>query len=89
MAVLADTSVWVDHLRLGDARLAVLLEAGEIMIHAFVIGEVALGSLAARTTVLALLDGLEAARSLNRRRFGCSSRDTGCSDAESVMSMRI
>ena len=61
MAVLADTSVWVDHLRLGDPKLAALLKSSEIVIHAFVIGEIALGSFAARATVLALLDGLEAA----------------------------
>jgi predicted nucleic acid-binding protein len=52
------TWVWVDHLRSGDARLAELLHAGRIAAHAFVVAEIALGSLRARTGVLGLLDGL-------------------------------
>ena len=56
--ILADTSVWVDHLRSGDARLAELLHAGRIVGHALVVAEIALGSLRDRTRVLSLLDGL-------------------------------
>ena len=56
--ILAETSVWVDHLRAGDARLAELLRAGLIVCHAFVIAEIALGSLRDRSRVLGLLDGL-------------------------------
>jgi predicted nucleic acid-binding protein len=56
--ILADTSVWVDHLRSGDARLAELLQAGHIVGHALVVAEIALGSLRDRTRVLMLLDGL-------------------------------
>jgi predicted nucleic acid-binding protein len=56
--ILADTSVWVDHLRSGDARLAELLQAGRIVGHALVIAEIALGSLRDRTRFLSLLDGL-------------------------------
>lgn len=41
--ILADTSVWVDHLRSGDLRLAALLEAGKVLAHPFVLGELALG----------------------------------------------
>jgi predicted nucleic acid-binding protein len=59
--ILADTSVWVDHLRRGDARLAALLESAEILIHPFVIGEIAMGSLADRATVIELLHGLPSA----------------------------
>jgi predicted nucleic acid-binding protein len=58
--ILADTSVWVDHLRTGDHRLADLLEAGQIACHPWVVGEIALGSLRARDRVLGLLDGLPA-----------------------------
>ena len=43
--ILADTSVWVDHLRSGDTRLAELLGAGRIVGHALVVAEIALGSL--------------------------------------------
>jgi predicted nucleic acid-binding protein len=56
--ILADTSVWVDHLRSGDARLAELLHAGRIVGHALVVAEIALGSLRDRAGVLSLLDGL-------------------------------
>ncbi len=58
--ILADTSVWVDHLRSGDAELARRLEAAEVVTHPWVIAELALGRLAARETVLGLLDGLPA-----------------------------
>ena len=43
--ILADTSVWIDHLRSGDNGLAVLLEDNQIMMHPFVIGEMAPGNL--------------------------------------------
>jgi predicted nucleic acid-binding protein len=56
--ILADTSVWVAHLRSGDARLADLLRAGRIVCHPLVAAEIALGSLRDRSGVLALLDGL-------------------------------
>lgn len=56
--ILADTSVWVDHLRAGDEGLSALLKAGRVVCHPFVVAEVALGSLRDRTTVLGLLDGL-------------------------------
>lgn len=56
--ILVDTSVWVDHLRRGDARLVELLESGAVLMHPFVIGEIACGSLADRQTVLDLLQDL-------------------------------
>ena len=56
--ILADTSVWIDHLRAGDPALSEHLHAGEIAIHPLVIAEIALGSLGNRATVLALLDSL-------------------------------
>ena len=59
--ILVDTSVWVDHLRRGDARLAGLLEGGNVVMHPFVLGEIACGSLADRSTVLELLRDLPSA----------------------------
>jgi predicted nucleic acid-binding protein len=56
--ILADTSVWVDHLRRGDARLIALLESASVIIHPFIVGEIACGSLADRGTVLELLQDL-------------------------------
>lgn len=59
--ILADTSVWVDHLRRRDGKLAELLEAGQVLQHPFVIGEVALGHLRQRDMVIAALQDLPAA----------------------------
>lgn len=56
--ILVDTSVWVDHLRRGDARLVALLEGASVVMHPFIVGEFACGSLADRQTVLALLRDL-------------------------------
>jgi predicted nucleic acid-binding protein len=53
-----DTSVWVDHLRRGDARLGALLENARVLAHPFVVGEIACGSLSDRTVVLELLGDL-------------------------------
>jgi predicted nucleic acid-binding protein len=60
--ILADTSVWVDHLRGGDATLAALLDSGRILAHPFVIGELALGSLKQRNLVLESLQDLPRAK---------------------------
>jgi predicted nucleic acid-binding protein len=59
--ILVDTSVWVDHLRQGDAELSAQLQAGRVLIHPFVVGELACGSLAKRTEVLGLLQDLPGA----------------------------
>lgn len=49
---LLDTSIWIDHLRKKDAILAHLLDEQQILIHPFVVGELALGSLRQRKQVL-------------------------------------
>lgn len=56
--ILVDTSVWVDHLRAKNDDLAALLDAGAVLAHPFVIGEVALGRLQQRQTVLTALSDL-------------------------------
>jgi len=56
--ILADTSVWVDHLRASDKALVVLLEAGMVLAHPFVTGELALGNLRQREFVLQALADL-------------------------------
>lgn len=53
--ILVDTSVWVDHLRAGNEALAGLLEAGAVLAHPHVIGELALGHLSQREAVLEAL----------------------------------
>jgi predicted nucleic acid-binding protein len=59
--ILVDTSVWVEHLRRGLPRLATLLQEGKVLIHSWVIGELACGNLRNRADVLELLQGLPAA----------------------------
>ena len=59
--ILVDTSVWVDHLRRGDAHLAGLLDGGNVVMHPFVLGEIACGSLAHRSAILELLQNLPGA----------------------------
>ncbi len=56
--ILVDTSVWVDHLRASDERLVGLLDTGRVLAHPFIIGELALGSLARRKTVSSALANL-------------------------------
>jgi predicted nucleic acid-binding protein len=51
--ILADTSVWVDHLRSTDLAFATLLQREVVLMHPFVIGEIAVGNLASRKRTLA------------------------------------
>jgi predicted nucleic acid-binding protein len=50
--ILVDTSVWVDHLRSTDRKLVELLDHGQVLMHPFVIGELALGNLGRRRFIL-------------------------------------
>jgi predicted nucleic acid-binding protein len=60
--ILADTSVWIDYLRSGSKEMRRRLDQGQIVIHPFIIAELALGSLRERTKTLALLDLLPQVR---------------------------
>ena len=60
--ILADTSIWIDHLRSGNKQMREHLEHGQIVIHPFIIAELALGSLQDRVKTLALLDLLPQVR---------------------------
>jgi predicted nucleic acid-binding protein len=60
--ILADTSIWIDHLRSEDQELRKHLTQGNIVIHPFIIAELALGSLKERVKTLALLDLLPQVR---------------------------
>ena len=59
--ILVDTSVWIDHLRRGDEELSLLLDEGQVLVHPFVIGEIACGSLKNRAAVVGHLRRLPAA----------------------------
>lgn len=58
---LVDTSVWSDHLPRRGAAMAHLLEAGEVLAHPFVIGEIACGLFPRRSETLARLSRLPGA----------------------------
>jgi hypothetical protein len=60
--ILADTSVWIDHFRAGDKALEKALHQGQIVVHLWIITELALGSLRDRTKTLAILDLLPGVR---------------------------
>ena len=53
--VLVDTSVWVSHLRDGNARLANLLNDGKVLCHPLIVGELACGNLKDRAVILSFL----------------------------------
>jgi len=61
---LVDTSVWVEHFHLTDAALMAELEAGTVLVHPLVIGELACGVIRNRREVLALLAELPYAPSV-------------------------
>lgn len=56
--VLVDTGVWIDHLRGRSGDLGPALCRGLVLTHAFVIGELACGTLTRRDEVLGLLAAL-------------------------------
>ena len=56
--ILPDTSVWVDHLRRKDETLQARLDERVVLVHPFVIGEVALGHVSHRAEVLLRLHWL-------------------------------
>lgn len=53
--ILADTSVWIDHLTAADETMSVRLDEGLILMHPFVVGELAMGNLRNRIGVLGAL----------------------------------
>jgi predicted nucleic acid-binding protein len=56
--ILADTSIWVDHLARGDETMASLLDAEAVLMHPFIMGEIALGNLPDRVETLSDLNKL-------------------------------
>lgn len=56
--ILVDTSVWIDHFRIGDRALSNLLMEQQVLGHAFVVGELALGSIGQRDAILGNLRDL-------------------------------
>ncbi len=94
--ILVDTSIWIDHLRADDETLDELLFGERVMVHPFVIGELALGNLRQRDALLADLNDLpqarvatdhEVLRFINRHElFG---RGIGYIDAHLLVAVRL
>ena len=55
--ILADTSIWVDHLRNRNPEMEKCLSRGQIVMHPFIVAEISLGSLHNRQKTL---DDMEA-----------------------------
>ena len=65
--VLVDTSVWIDHLRNGNAVLAELLEQNGVVMHPLVLGELACSNLRNRSQLLQLWQNLDSLREINHK----------------------
>ncbi len=96
MVILADTSIWIDHLRVPDPMLVRALQARRIVTHEFVIGELALGSLRNRAAVIAALKDLRRVRPAMAdevlamiENFGLFGRGIGYVDAHLLASVRL
>lgn len=61
MKVLVDSSVWVGHFKQRNDHLAALLEAGVVICHPYIVGEVACGTPPARKAIIGMLSELESA----------------------------
>ena len=56
--ILVDTSVWANHLRTASAQLQFLLEHRRVVMHPFVLGELACGNLPKRSEIITYLNKL-------------------------------
>ena len=94
--ILVDTSVWVDHFRETDPRLGALVDDERLLMHPFVLGELALGTLRQRGTILRSLARLpRATRASDDEVLGLIERHAlpgsgiGYVDAHLVASVRL
>ncbi|MCK5457703.1 MAG: PIN domain-containing protein [Melioribacteraceae bacterium] len=56
--VLVDTSVWIDHLRNSNKELGSLLLNGSVVMHEFILGELAIGNIKNRKEIIDLLQSI-------------------------------
>ena len=59
--ILVDTSIWIAHFRIGGSKLGDLLSQTSVMVHPFVMGELACGNLKHRARILSDLEALPSA----------------------------
>ena len=67
--ILADTSVWIDHFRTENKLLSRLLLQGAIVLHEFILGELAIGNFKNRKEILSLLDSIPKLSKLTHDEF--------------------
>jgi predicted nucleic acid-binding protein len=68
--ILVDSSVWIDHIRAPDERLVDFLSNQQVLMHPYVIGEVALGHIRNRAEWLSELGDLPGVAVCRRRGGG-------------------
>jgi predicted nucleic acid-binding protein len=56
--ILADTSIWVGHLRNRNPEMEKYLSRGQILTHPFIVAELSLGSLRNRQSTLGAMESL-------------------------------
>ena len=94
--ILADTSIWIDHMHAEDLDLRRQLENGQIAMHPFVAGELALGPLPQRRKMLLyfdLLPQMRVAQTSEVRRMiedrGLYNRGIGLTDVHLIAAVFI
>ena len=56
--ILIDTNIWIEHFKSENRNVSALLEAGRVVMHPFIVAELALGGLRDRMMTLASLEFL-------------------------------
>jgi hypothetical protein len=56
--ILIDTNIWIEHFKSKNKEVSALLEAGRVVMHPFIVAELALGGLRDRMMTLASLEFL-------------------------------
>jgi predicted nucleic acid-binding protein len=56
--IVVDTNIWISHFRTPNPLLSYLLTEGEVLLHAYVLIEIALGSIGQRQDLLSALGDL-------------------------------
>ena len=94
--ILVDTSVWIDHIKSADPQLSAMLRGDRVLAHPFVLGELAMGSLRQRVSVMTVYRKLPQAITANDEdvlrtieAHALHGRGIGCIDAHLLVSARL
>ncbi len=67
--ILIDSSVWIDHFRNENKVLSTLLLQGAVVMHEFIMSELAIGNFKNRKAILSLLDSIPKLSKLTHDEF--------------------